>query len=118
MKLEVGDIVIGEAYSHYTAFVIDRVTATQAASGKSKFKREYSWRVEVLGMGIYNSTTYRIATPELIAKANRQVITGFLSNPYMYKEATMETMMKVAKLFGIELLENTCNQKIKELNGK
>ena len=50
-------------------YVIDRVTVTQAISGRYRFQREVGWR-GVVAIGSKDwSSRYELETPELLTKA-------------------------------------------------
>ena len=64
-KLNVGDIVYAKSYNDIYKYVIDRVTATRAMSGTTKFKREFGPWVTIVNGQKYNNTSYYLSTPDL-----------------------------------------------------
>ena len=68
-QLQIGDIVVGEhLYSGISLYKIDRITATQAISGTTKFKRAYeNNRIRAIGETFsYTRTTYQLANDDLL----------------------------------------------------
>jgi hypothetical protein len=78
--LEVGDVLYAKSYNKiYGTYTIERVTATQAISRNSRFKRECSFgRAYLIGADAWSITRYYLETEELKIELERQRITDMV----------------------------------------
>jgi hypothetical protein len=74
--LEVGDVLYNKSYNKiYGTYIIERVTATQAISGTSRFRRECtSGCANLIGGDAWSSWRYYLETEELKIELERQRI--------------------------------------------
>ena len=100
-KLEVGDVIYASRYGKLVSrYKIERVTQTQAISGNQRFKREYHNGGFVRAVGTttgWNTSLYKIATPELDAEFGKAVIISQLKK-INFKDLTLEQLTKIKNI--------------------
>ncbi len=101
-KLNVGDTIFGGSNVHLIKKKIDKVTNEFAFSGFDKFKREYKNKfIQMLSSLSYESTLWRISTPELESLYDNQIYTNTLSNinwDRIPKEVKFKILIMLKKL--------------------
>ena len=98
--LQVGDIIYGYSAYGISRYVIDRVTATQAISNNTKFRREYFEGGSIFKFGEshgWNSESYSIETSELKEKYYRFKIIAILKGTD-FSKLTTDQLAQIYKI--------------------
>jgi hypothetical protein len=99
VELKIGDVIYNDSrWSGLEKYVIDKVTATTASSGKLKFQRSYNddcWLTTIPRQKGFSYNSYQLATKELDEKYEKLNLLSFI-----------EKRIKKAELFQLRQIRD------------